>query len=68
MNFARCENIYDTFNLFYPFAKISGLVPFTRTKLKNGKYFYTEDRRNKFITGFGELCYRLQVPALIHTF
>nr|ABY40600.1 gustatory receptor [Tribolium castaneum] len=53
MSLAPFKSIYDVLNVTYFFTKITAMAPFTRTKLKTGKYHYVEAPKSKYLIALG---------------
>lgn len=55
------DNIYASLDLVYPWAKLTGFAPFTRTKTDDGRYRYAGESNFKYVIGIGKnyKCLRL---------
>ncbi|KAJ3633547.1 hypothetical protein MTP99_010486 [Tenebrio molitor] len=53
------DNIYASLDLVYPWAKLTGFAPFTRTKTDDGRYRYAEESNFKYVIGIGVILINL---------
>lgn len=57
MSFALFENIYGILNMNYFWIRITGMAPFAKIKLRNGKSVYVEAPKTKYLLGCGTYFY-----------